>query len=119
MRIGIPANIEDVNSPVSDNFGRAAFYFIYDDKENRGEFIANTAAMSQGGAGIKAAQIIVDSGAGVVITPQMGENAAAVLKSAKMELYLSKEGSLMDNIKFLKDGQLVPLESIHQGYHGH
>lgn len=119
MRIGIPAEIKDIKGPVSNNFGRTQYYFIYDDSSEHFEFILNSAAQSQGGAGVKAAQTVVDSKADVLITPQLGENAAAVLKAAKIVIYKCEEGSLLDNIKLLKDGQLSLLSDIHQGYHGH
>ncbi|MDX9917389.1 MAG: NifB/NifX family molybdenum-iron cluster-binding protein [Gudongella sp.] len=119
MRIGLPANDTDLNSPISDNFGRSLYYLIYDDKTEQAEFKVNTAAMSQGGAGVKAAQIVVDSSVEKVITPQLGENAFNVLNSADIEIYKSESGTLMDNIKLLKDGQLRLLSSIHRGHHGH
>lgn len=117
MKIGLPANSTDVNSPISDNFGRALYYMIYDVESEETRFEKNTAAMSQGGAGIKAAQLVVDSEAKIVITPQLGENAFNVLNSAKIEIYKSEKGSLMDNIRLYKDGQLQLLANIHKGRH--
>lgn len=119
MRIGIPAETQDVNGSVSSNFGRTQYYFIYDDTNENFEFISNIASNSLGGAGVKAAQVVVDNKADAVIAPQMGENAAAVLKAAQIVIYKCEEGSLMENIKLLKDGQLTLLSDIHQGYHGH
>lgn len=117
MIIGIPADNEDENSPVSGTFGRAPFYFIYDDENDAGEFIANTAAMAQGGAGIKAASLVVSQKVDAIITPQLGENAAKVIKAADIKIYQSTEGSLMDNVLRLKDGKLDLLHNIHEGSH--
>ena len=119
MRIGIPAEVKDINGPVSNNFGRTQYYFIYDDSNENYEFISNDAANSQGGAGVKAAQLVVDSKAEIVITPQLGENAAAVLNAANIQIYKCEDGTLMENIKLLKDDRLTLLSSIHKGYHGH
>ena len=119
MKIGLPANDTDIQSPISDNFGRSLYYLIYDVETEQAVFVENTAAMSQGGAGVKAAQIVVDNSVTKVITPQLGENAFHVLNSADIEIYKSEKGSLEDNIKLLKDGQLRLLSSIHRGHHGH
>ncbi|WP_422485590.1 NifB/NifX family molybdenum-iron cluster-binding protein [Gudongella sp. DL1XJH-153] len=119
MIIGIPADKEDMNGPVSGSFGRAPYYFVYDDKKESGIFILNTAATAQGGAGVKAAQLLVDQNTDIVISPQLGENAAQVLQASNTKLYQSKEGSLMDNILMLKDGKLGQLMNVHEGYHKH
>lgn len=117
MIIGIPADIKDMNGPVSGSFGRAPLYFIYDNIKEAGFFIENTAATAQGGAGVKAAQLLVDQNVTVAISPQMGENASMLLQAAKIKLYQSKDGSLMDNVLMLKDGKLEELLNIHEGYH--
>jgi len=119
MIIGIPADIEDMNGPVGGSFGRSPYYFIYDQEKKTGYFVQNTAATAQGGAGVKAAQILVDQKAEVVISPQLGENAAMVLRDAKIELYKSEDGSLMDNVLLFKDGKLGQLNDIHEGFHRH
>ncbi len=117
MIVGIPADKEDKNSPVSGSFGRSPFYFIYNTETGEGEFIANLAAKAQGGAGVKAASLVVEKNVDAIITPQLGENAAMVIKAANIKMYQSKEGSLMDNVLYLKDGKLELLNNIHEGFH--
>ena len=117
MIIGIPADKEDKNSPVSGSFGRAPLYYIYNDETGQGEFVVNDAAKAQGGAGVKAASLVVEKKVDAIITPQLGENAAMVIKAANVKMYQSKEGSLMENVLYLKDGKLELLNNIHEGYH--
>ncbi|WP_409227241.1 NifB/NifX family molybdenum-iron cluster-binding protein [Gudongella sp. SC589] len=119
MIIGIPADIEDMDGPVSGSFGRAPYYFIYDNEKKIGHFVQNTAANAQGGAGVKAAQILVDQKVEVAISPQLGENAAMVLRDANIELFMPEDGSLMDNVLLFKDGKLEQLNNIHEGFHKH
>jgi len=118
MIICIPCEEEDMNSEVGESFGRSSYYLVYNDSDHTGKFVVNGASNSQGGAGVKAAQIVVDQKIDVLITPQLGDNAAVVLQGAKIKIYHSKKGSLMDNIVALKDGELDLLTAIHQGYHG-
>ena len=63
MKIAIPVDDKSLNSAVSQSFGRAPYFFFYDTETEESDFLDNGAVASQGGAGIKAAQAIVDNGA--------------------------------------------------------
>lgn len=118
MIIALPVDEKDLNNPVSVSFGRAPYYAVYNTETNDVKYIENTAANAKGGAGIKAAQFVVDSGATVLITPRCGENAADVVSSADIKMYKSEKVSAKENIeKFLED-KLSLLNDIHEGFHG-
>ena len=76
MKIAIPVDEKTLESRVCVSFGRTPYFLIYDVETKESIFIDNSAAASTGGAGIKAAQIIVDNKADVLLTPRLGENAA-------------------------------------------
>lgn len=118
MKIAIPVD-NNTNGNISVSFGRAPYFIFIDTDKNVSEYIINDAANSQGGAGIKAAQIIVDKKADALITPRCGENAANVLKAAGIEIYKSNSSSVEENLRDLKDKRLNLLTEIHQGFHGH
>ena len=119
MIIGIPVEDNSMNGNVSDNFGRTKYFLVFDDKNEEARFLENSAANSQGGAGIEAAQILVDQNIDSLITPRCGKNAADVLKSANITIYKSTSNSIKENLKSLKEGILSPLLDIHPGLHGH
>lgn len=119
MKIAIPVDENMMNTKVCVSFGRAPFFYVYDTTKKQGDFLVNGAAAAQGGAGVKAAQIIVDSGANVLITPRCGENAADVFKAAQIKLYKNSSESIEDNLKAYRDGSLNALTNIHPGFHGH
>lgn len=119
MKIAIPVDEKKIESKVCVSFGRAPYFLIYDMDTRESEFIENTAAISTGGAGIKAAQIIVDNEANAILTPRCGEKAADVLKSADIKLYKTISTSIKDSINDYVDGKLSLLEEIHAGFHGH
>ena len=119
MKIVIPADTNSTNSEVCQSFGRTPLYAVYNTETCNTDFIENAAAQSAGGAGIKAAQMIVDSGAVAVITYRCGENAANVLKPAGIKLYLAQSGTIAQNIKFFIEGKLTLLTDIHSGFHSH
>ncbi len=119
MKIAIPVNNNNMESGVCESFGRAPYFLIYDTESNENAFLDNKAAGSQGGAGIVAAQAIVDSKVGALLAPRCGENAANVLKRANIAIYKTMNDSINDNIQALKDEKLSLLDEIHPGFHDH
>jgi predicted Fe-Mo cluster-binding NifX family protein len=119
MKIAIPVNDKSMESFVGDTFGRTNYFLIYDTKTKESVFVDNSAAASQGGAGIKAAQIVVDSQAEALITPQCGENAAKVIQESNIKIYKIINDSIQDNIDAFIHEKLSLLEKIHDGFHGH
>ena len=119
MKIAIPVDEKTLESNVCVSFGRAPYFLIYDTETNESAFIDNSAATSTGGAGIKAAQIIVDNKANVLLTPRCGQNAADVIQSAEIKIYKTTTTSAKDNIDAFIAGKLSLLDEIHAGFHGH
>lgn len=119
MKIAIPVDDKNMETNVCQSFGRTPYFLIYDTETKESVFIDNSAAASQGGAGIKAAQTIVDSKVSAIITPRCGENAAEVIKSADIKIYKTKDTSIRNNINAFNDGKLLLLEEIHAGFHNH
>jgi predicted Fe-Mo cluster-binding NifX family protein len=119
MKIAIPVDEKNIETSVCISFGRTPFFLIYNTETKESVFLDNSAAASQGGAGIKAAQAIVDSHADVLLTPRCGENAAEVIKAADIKMYKTMPGPSMDNINAFIGGKLTLLEEIHEGFHNH
>jgi predicted Fe-Mo cluster-binding NifX family protein len=119
MKIAIPVDEKSLESNVCVSFGRAPYFLIYDTETKEGVFLDNSAAASTGGAGIKAAQTIVDSNVSVLLAPRCGENAANVLKAADIKIYKTADISVKKNIDDFISGKLSILDEIHPGFHGH
>jgi predicted Fe-Mo cluster-binding NifX family protein len=119
MIIAIPVDENSLNTGVCISFGRAPHFMVFDTDTNKGEFYVNSAAESQGGAGVKAAQSIVDFGADVLLTPRCGDNAVEVFKAAGIKMYKTNDGLAMVYIKAFLKGDLSLLTESHPGFHGH
>lgn len=120
MKIAIPVNEESIKPSVCISFGRTPYFMIYDTANHNYSFIDNSlAASSQGGAGIKAAQLIVDQGAEILLTPRCGQNAAEVFVAANVQLFKTNSEDAMAVIEAYESGQLAPLTEIHEGLHNH
>jgi len=119
MKIAMPVDDKSIETSISQSFGRAPYFLIYDTESKESIFLDNSAAASQGGAGIKAAQTIVDNKVAALLTPRCGENAAEVINKANIQMFKVINDSIKDNIEALKDGKLALLEEIHAGFHNH
>ena len=119
MIIAIPVCDNKNESEVCQSFGRAAYFLFYNTETEESIYIDNNAANSQGGAGIKAAQIIVDNDVNILFTPRCGQNAADVIKAANIKIYKIINESVLDNINAFNEGKLELLDDIHAGFHNH
>ena len=109
MRIAIPSDTGDVDGPVSPVFGRARYFILIDledDRIIRTETVENIAWQQRGGAGITAAQLIVDKGANVIISNSIGPRAISVLNTTNIKVYKAIPGSVRDNINAFVNGRL-------------
>lgn len=118
MKIAIPVDEKDMGTNVCVSFGRTPYFLIYDTVSKESIFLDNSAAASSGGAGIKAAQIIVDSNIEALLTPRCGQNAANVLKAANIKMYKTTTLSVKDSIDDFISEALSLLDDIHEGFHG-
>lgn len=119
MRVALPVEDKSMESSICQSFGRAPYFLIYDTESKKGDFQDNKAAASQGGAGLKAAQTIVDSRVEALLTPRCGENAASVINTAHIKIYKTVNESILDNIEAFTGGKLELLDEIHAGFHKH
>lgn len=119
MKIAMPVDDKMMESSVCISFGRTPYFLIYDTETKESDFLDNSAAASQGGAGIKAAQTVVDKQVSALLTPRCGENAAEVFNAANVKIYKTMNDSIKDNIAAFEDGKLSLLDEIHAGLHGH
>ena len=119
MKLAIPVNNNSEDTSICISFGRTPYFCIYNTDSDCINYVDNSAAASQGGAGIKAAQILVDNGISVLITPRCGENAADVLKEADVKIYKSLDDSVSNNLEAFRKGALNLLDEIHSGFHNH
>lgn len=118
MKIAVPVDDKSMEKRVCISFGRAPYFLIYDTESKASTFVSNGAAISQGGAGIKAAQVVVDSHVSALLTPRCGENAAKVIDAASIKIYKTINDSIQDNLAALNEGRLKLLTDIHPGLHG-
>ena len=118
MKIAIPVDERDMTT-ICVSFGRAPYFMIYDTVSKEAVFLENSAASSPGGAGIQAAQFVVDQKVDALLTPRCGQNAADVIKGAGVKIYKTLTPSIQETLKALDEGKLGLLDEVHPGFHHH
>ena len=119
MKIAIPVDEQNIHTTVCVSFGRAPFFMLYDLETRQATFLENPAATSPGGAGVKAAQFVVDQKVDYLLTPRCGENAAEVLLGANVKMYKTVDPAVEKNIELLRENSLPILNEVHAGFHNH
>lgn len=107
MKIGIPSNGNDLSQPFASVFGRCSHFVVVDsDSQKIITIFPNKAQNAAGGAGIQAAQSLVNQQVEIVIAPRMGPNAWNVLQSAGVKIFSGINGTLQQNVDAFLAGEL-------------
>lgn len=106
MKIAISSQGENLEAMVDPRFGRCAYFIIYDTETKETEVLPNPALDAMGGAGIQAAQVIVDKGVEVVITGNVGPNAFQTLNQAKIKIFGVASSTVKEGLKKYENGEL-------------
>lgn len=113
MRIAIP--LDENKQDVCIVLARAPYFLFREGGKD--VIVENPAAQAHGGAGIQAAQFLVDNGVNVLITVRCGQNAADVFKAAGMKIYKSANKAAAEDLAALEEEKLNELTEFHGGFH--
>jgi predicted Fe-Mo cluster-binding NifX family protein len=106
MKVAVTANGVDLDTPVSPIFGRCSTYIFVDTETMQFEAVQNPAIGAPGGAGIQAAQFVIERGAQAVVTGNVGPNAFGVFRSANVPVFLLGAATIRDTLEAYKKGLL-------------
>jgi len=106
MNIVVSANGADLDGPSSPVFGRCPMYVFVDTETMAYEAVENPAIAAAGGAGIQAAQFVVERGAQAVVTGNVGPNAFNVFQAAGVPVFVFGGGTVRQAVEAYRNGQL-------------
>lgn len=106
MKIVVTSNGSDLDAQASPVFGRCPWYLFVDTETMGVEAMENPAMAAASGAGIQAAQFVVEQGADALVTGNVGPNAFDVLRSADVPVYLLEDGTVREAVEAYKEGLL-------------
>ena len=117
MKIAVSSQGEHLDAPASPVFGRCPLYLFVETETMEFEAVPNPAMSQGGGAGIQAAQFVVNQGAEAVLSGNLGPNAFDVLQAASVPGFLVSEGTVRQAVEAYKAGQLRPMGGPNVGAH--
>jgi len=106
MRICVTATAGDLNAQVDPRFGRCQYFVFVDSDTMAFEAMANEAIAAPGGAGIQAAQTVVNKGVDVLVSGSIGPNAFQVLSAAGVKIATGAYGTVQEAVEMYKAGRL-------------
>ncbi len=120
MKIAITASGPTMNDAVDSRFGRCAYFLFVETESGAVEAVPNPAAGSSSGAGIQAAQFVVQKGAKAVLSGNVGPNSFNVLRAAGVPVYIATGMSAAQALEAFRAGRLVATGgATHSDSHHH
>jgi predicted Fe-Mo cluster-binding NifX family protein len=117
MKICITSTGKNLDAGVDQRFGRCQYFLIVDMETMQVKTISNESALSSGGAGIQAAQIVTKEDVSSVITGNIGPNAFQILQAAGIKVFTGAEGTIKNAIENYQKGNLLETGSANVGSH--
>jgi predicted Fe-Mo cluster-binding NifX family protein len=109
MKIVITANGTELEAQASPVFGRCPAYVFVDTETMQFEGLENPAIAAPSGAGIQAAQFVIERGGQAVVTGNVGPNAYGVFQASGVPVYLFGGGTVREAVEAYVAGRLEPV----------
>jgi predicted Fe-Mo cluster-binding NifX family protein len=108
MKIAVSSQGTDLDSQVDPRFGRAAYILIIDTVSSGVEALDNSENINAfKGAGIRAAAMVSDSGAEVLLTGYCGLNSFKTLKAAGIKVANAVTGTVAKAVDGFGEGKIT------------
>jgi len=105
MKLCISSTKDDLEASVDPRFGRCQYFLFVDAETMNFEVAGNPAFTAGGGAGVQAAQLVVNKGADAVITGNVGPNAFQALQAAGIKIVTGFSGSIKEAVERFQKGE--------------
>jgi len=112
MKIAITSSGKELSNNIDLRFGRAVGFIIYDTETEEFNYVDNEQNLNaMQGAGIQAAQNVVNQNVDAVITGHCGPKAFTVLSAAEVKIYTEAQGTIQEIIEKFKNNELQEVNS--------
>lgn len=112
MKIVVTSKGRTLEDAVDPRFGRAAYFIVIDSETGAFEAHDNAQNLNASqGAGIQAAQSVVNLGADALVSGHCGPRAFQVLSSAGVKIFNTNAGTVAEAVEEFRAGSLVEAKS--------
>lgn len=118
MKIAISATGKTIENLLDMRFGRCEYFQIHDTENGEVKIIENEGQNSGGGAGIAAANQLIDEEVNVIITGNLGPNAFELIEKAGIKAYKCGNIAISSVLDKYKKGELDEIKTSGPAHHG-
>ncbi len=118
MKVAVSSMDKELEARLDPRFGRACCFLLVDTDTREFYAVPNGGVGAAGGAGIQAAQTVVEEGAEAVITGSVGPNAMDVLKAAGVKIYEGEPYTVKEALERFYKGDLQEVTSPKPRHYG-
>jgi len=109
MIIFIPARKDSNKSLVSEQLGRANFFYVFDTDTKTEQIYDNHFKLENHGAGVKTVEFILKQNTDCLITPRVGEKSLELLLDTDVKIYKANGKIIKEIISDLHHDNLEEL----------
>jgi predicted Fe-Mo cluster-binding NifX family protein len=118
VRVAFPAAGNDLDAPLDSRFGRSPWFLVYELESDSFVLVDNRQnANAAQGAGVEAAQAIVQAGAEALIAGRCGPKAFHVLSAAGVTVHTSDALTVRAALEAFRGGKLPILSEPNAAAH--
>ena len=117
MKIAISANGENNESILDVRFGRCEYFQIHDTEKKEVQILENLGKSASGGAGIVAANQLIDENVNVIITGNLGPNAFKLIDVSHVKAYKCEDISITAVLEKYNNNELEEISFSGPAHH--
>lgn len=117
MKIAISSEGKTIDNSLDTRFGRCEYFQIHETGSENILILENKGHVATGGAGIAAAQQIIDEEIDIIITGSLGPNAFELIDKAGIKAYKCDSISVKAALEKYNKGELLELKEAGPSHH--
>lgn len=118
MKIAMSSHGTEADSLLDVRFGRCKYFQIHNTEGGKIKILENNGQFSGSGAGIAAAQQVLDENVDVIITGSLGPNAFKIINKSGIKVYKCESIVVSSVLEKLEKGELKELTQSGPAHHG-
>lgn len=118
MKIAISSAGKNKENLLDRRFGRCEYFQIYDTENEEYRAVSNDGAISGQGAGIAAANQLIEENVDAIITGNLGPNAFELIEKAEIAAYSCEAVPVFKAVDLFSKKELMTIGSAGKPHHG-
>lgn len=118
MKIAISSKGKITDDSLDPRFGRCEYFQIYDTDVKVTKILNNKGIEASGGAGIAAANQLIDEEVDVIITGSLGPNAFEIIEKADIKTYKCEAKAISEALEKYNNNELEEITIAGKSHNG-